>query len=70
MKTWIAIGIEAAERREGRRQPSDDSGATLVEYALLLALISVVVAVALPMLGVRLGTAFCPVITMFGGTCP
>lgn len=52
-----------------RRCAGDDRGATVVEYGLLVALITVVVMAALTVLGVRINAMFCSVVTTLGGTC-
>lgn len=48
---------------------SDDEGATLVEYGLLVALIAVVAMAALSVLGVRINAMFCSVAGTLGGSC-
>jgi pilus assembly protein Flp/PilA len=46
----------------------DDTGATLVEYGLLVALIAVVALATLTLLGIRINYMFCLVLRELGGT--
>ena len=48
----------------------DETGASLVEYALLLVLIAVVAIVAIGALGERVDGTFRTVVTDLGGTVP
>lgn len=54
IRTWLAARVD------------DDRGASLVEYALLVALIAVVCAVAIGVLGSSVSTSYSSTATGFG----
>jgi len=47
----------------------DESGAALVEYGLLVALLAVIVMATLQALGFQVRAMFCSVLTQLGGSC-
>lgn len=53
-----------------RRFIEEESGATMVEYAILVALISVAAIAAITALGPLILQAFTDVVTAMGGTVP
>lgn len=48
----------------------EEDGAAAVEYGLLVALIAAVIVATVALLGTRIKTGFCTVLTALGGTCP
>jgi pilus assembly protein Flp/PilA len=47
----------------------DETGATAVEYGVMVALIAAVIVIVVTALGVRLDEIFCEVSTAIGGAC-
>ncbi len=56
----------SSHRPRGQRQ----KGQGLVEYALIVALVAVVVIVSMAVVGKRVATTFCSIVLQIGGTIP
>lgn len=66
MNTAVTFFSALLERMQNRALGPQDRGATLVEYGLLVGLISVVIIVAVTALGVRLSGLFAMITTALG----
>lgn len=69
MKYHQMLGLLSVWLDRVRTAGRDESGSTLVEYGLLVALIAVVVMATLTVMGVRINALFCSVVGTLGGTC-
>jgi pilus assembly protein Flp/PilA len=58
IKAWQALSHLTAAMRRLSRPGSDERGATMVEYALLVALISVVAVAAVALIGTNASAKF------------
>jgi Flp pilus assembly pilin Flp len=68
--TWIELGWLMAGRLQARWQRVDarQAGQSTVEYALVGALVIIVAAGALTLLGTQLGSVFTHITSTLGGT--